>query len=69
MISELIAGFIFFNAPQPCTFGNPYPPIAPNQICTGYNSGSYCTINAVSCSPVPGTPGTWNPSGYTPKIG
>lgn len=69
MIDMIVAGIIFSSAPAPCTFGNPLPPYAPSQVCTGYNSGSYCTVNQFSCSPVPGTPGTWNPQGYTPKMG
>ena len=52
-----------------CTYENPAP-TSINQICTGYGfPGSSCKVNTISCSPVPGTPGTWNPDGYTPKIG
>ena len=78
-VIELLAGLILsgpilnapiLNAPGVgCTYENPAP-TSINQICTGYGfPGSSCKVNTISCSPVPGTPGTWNPDGYTPKIG
>lgn len=45
-----------------CTNEMPYPPLY--AVCTGY--GNYCNFGLL-CSPVPGTPGTNNPSGYTPR--
>lgn len=46
-----------------CTWEVPYPP-SYDQVCTGpYQS---CVIG-LACSPVPGTPGTQNPNGYTPS--
>lgn len=51
--------------PQYCT---PAKNSAPYQhICTGY--GQSCSIWFDNCSPTPDEPGTWNPRGYTPKIG
>lgn len=50
-----------------CTQDNPYPVVI-NSVCTGTGfPGSSCKLTMPNCSPVPGTPGTWNPSGYTPK--
>lgn len=63
---ELLAGLILSGPGVGCTYENPAP-TAINHVCTGY--GTSCKVNRVSCSPVPGTPGTWNPDGYTPKIG
>lgn len=52
-----------------CTVENPYPTQI-NSICTGTGyPGSSCKVSLPACSPVPGTPGTWNPNGYTPKVG
>lgn len=49
-----------------CTQENPYPVVI-NSVCTGIGfPGTSCKISS-ACSPVPGTPGTWNPNGYTPK--
>lgn len=45
-----------------CTPYNPSPPY--QGVCTG-GYGNYCTLG-LACSPVPGTPGTLNPDGYTP---
>ena len=51
-----------------CTWDNPSPP--PGSVCIGASgSGRSCNVKMPSCSPVPNTPGTWNPSGYTPKVG
>ena len=49
-------------SPMNCTPEMPYPPY--NGVCTG-GYGNYCFLG-LSCSPVPNTPGTWNPGGYTP---
>lgn len=49
-------------APQNCTPGAPYPPY--NSVCTGYGQSCYLAFD--NCSTVNGTPGTWNPGGYTP---
>lgn len=50
--------------PGYCT---PAFPIAPNGgVCTNLNAPSWCDWGT-NCSPVPGTPGTWNPNGYTPR--
>lgn len=48
---------------QPCTVGQPYP--SWNHNCTFY--GGQCAVG-LNCSPVANTPGTWNPSGYTPPV-
>lgn len=71
---ELLAGLILSGPIRSgpgvgCTYEHPAP-TAINQVCTGYGfPGTSCKVNTISCSPVPGTPGTWNPDGYTPKIG
>lgn len=50
-----------------CDVNNPLPTTI-NSVCTGYGyPGTSCKVNMVSCSPIPGQPGTWNPNGYTPK--
>lgn len=49
-------------APQYCTVDNPYPPYY--SVCNGYGQSCYLGFN--NCSTVAGTPGTWNPDGYTP---
>jgi len=74
IVIELLAGLIL-NGPilsgpgVGCTYEHPAP-TAINQVCTGYGfPGTSCKVNTISCSPVPGTPGTWNPDGYTPKVG
>lgn len=55
--------------PAGCTTDNPLPSVS-NSICIGFGlNGTSCKVNAVSCSPIPGQPGTWNPNGYTPKVG
>ena len=52
-------------APSPCTPGNPVPAYSVfGSVCTGY--GTQCSMGMTNCSPVPRTPGTWNPNGYTP---
>ena len=66
---ELLAGLILSGPGIGCTYEHPEP-IGINRICTGIGyPGSSCKVNAVSCSPVPGTPGTWTPNGYPPKMG
>jgi hypothetical protein len=73
-VIELLAGLILsgpiLSGPGVgCTYEHPAP-TGINQVCTGYGfPGTSCKVNTISCSPVPGTPGTWNPDGYTPKIG
>lgn len=66
VIGALIAAALIFaqkaNSAPYCTSAAPYAPYS-NQICIGY--GRYCTFG-LDCSPVPGTPGTYNPDGYTP---
>lgn len=49
-------------APQNCTPAVPYAPY--NSVCTGYGQSCYLAFD--NCSTVKGTPGTWNPGGYTP---
>ena len=52
-----------------CTADYPYPTQI-NSVCTGIGTpGSSCKMSAPGCSPIPGMPGTWNPNGYTPKVG
>lgn len=38
-----------------------------NTICTGPILS--CNVGFDNCSSIPGEPGTWNPRGYTPKVG
>lgn len=65
---ELLVSF-FLSSGIGCTQDNPYPAVI-NSVCTGYGyPGSSCKLSSPTCSPVPGTPGTWNPNGYTPKVG
>lgn len=63
---EILVSFMLTPAGE-CTQANPSPAIV-NSVCTGfgYPVGS-CKVSNPACSPVPNTPGTWNPSGYTPK--
>ena len=69
IVIELLAGLILSGPGVGCTYEHPAP-TAINQVCTGLGfPGTSCKVNSISCSPVPGTPGTWNPDGYTPKIG
>lgn len=49
-----------------CNADNPNPAYY-NNVCTGNNAE--CNVNSPTCSVVPNTPGTWNPGGYTPKMG
>lgn len=49
-----------------CTDDNPYAPY--NSVCTE-PQGSSCNLSFAICSPVPNTPGTFNPGGYTPILG
>lgn len=64
-VAAMITIAVLVGAPgakaQPCT---PEEPYVYNGVCTGY--GTYCNFG-YNCSPVPNTPGTWNPSGYTPE--
>ena len=69
MIIALVSTLILSGPVTGCTFEHPEP-VGINQICTGIGyPGSSCKVDGLSCSPVPGTPGTWNPNGYTPKMG
>lgn len=66
---ELLVSVMLSGPGIGCTYEHPAP-TGINEICTGLGyPGSSCKVNAVSCSPIPGMPGTWNPNGYTPKIG
>lgn len=69
---DIIVSFWLMQSPVGggCTFDNPQP-VGINRICTGLgNPGASCKLSyKTNCSPIPGEPGTWNPSGYTPKIG
>jgi hypothetical protein len=49
-----------------CTNENPLPSNV-NNICIGY--GRECNVFARACSSICGTPGTFNPCGYSPKVG
>ena len=67
---ELLAGIILSWPGIGCTYEHPQP-VGINEICTGlgYPGTSCKVVYGSNCSPIPGMPGTWNPSGYTPKIG
>lgn len=70
MMIELLASIILSGPGIGCTYEHPQP-VGINEICTGLGyPGTSCKVAYGSnCSPIPGMPGTWNPSGYTPKIG
>lgn len=67
----IIVGAILFWVPafvynaQASTFQECEPTY--QEICTGPFTS--CNIHFDNCSPIPGEPGTWNPRGYTPKMG
>ena len=66
---ELLASFFFSGPAIGCTYEHPAW-VGINQVCTGLGyPGISCKVDGISCSPIPGMPGTWNPSGYTPKMG
>lgn len=67
---ELLASIMLSGPGIGCTYEHPQP-VGINEICTGLGyPGSSCkVVYGSNCSPIPGMPGTWNPSGYTPKIG
>lgn len=51
---------------DPTTYCSPDMPYAPySAVCTG--NGKWCYLG-IACSTVPGTPGTLNPRGYTPRL-
>lgn len=69
---EIIVSFWLMQSPSGggCTYDDPYPTDI-NRVCTGLGyPGRSCKMSyRTNCSPIPGQPGTWNPSGYTPKVG
>ena len=66
---ELLAGLIHTGPGVGCSYEHPAL-TGINQVRTGLGfPGTSRKVNTISCSPVPGTPGTWNPNNYTPKIG
>lgn len=63
---SLSAAYLVCTSPAGAdTYCTPQIPYAPYEsVCTG-GWGNSCALG-LNCSPVPGTPGTWNPGGYTP---